>query len=145
MQPVSPDGRANGWPVTPGGYPRGKTRCTLQEVRWTPLPLILFCYAVALPEVGSAQPKGRPRVSAQGQPSKQNNKDRELPKVVDVQEDKEGVRSYRFEAVEVEGRLRSPQVLYFLRRVRAELRAGALGHRSFMRELRDTRRHSSLR
>jgi hypothetical protein len=41
---------------------------------------------------------------------------------------------------EIEGRLRSPQLVYFLRRVRAEFAAGDLGHRSFMRELSDTRR-----
>jgi hypothetical protein len=47
--------------------------------------------------------------------------------------------------VELEGRLKSPQILYFLRRVRAEFAAGDLGHRSFLGELADTRRHESLR
>lgn len=50
-----------------------------------------------------------------------------------------GVKTYKFGPVEVEGRLKSPQVVYFMRRVRAEFAAGALGHRSFMRELSDTR------
>jgi hypothetical protein len=56
-----------------------------------------------------------------------------------------GVKTYTFGAQEVEGRLRSPQILYFLRRVRAEFDAGPLGHRSFLLELSDTRRHSALR
>ena len=47
--------------------------------------------------------------------------------------------------VEVEGRLKSPQVIYFLRRVRAEFEAGALGHRSFMGELSDSRRSAAFR
>jgi hypothetical protein len=51
-----------------------------------------------------------------------------------------GARSFRFGEIEIEGRLRSPQIVYFLRRVRAEFAAGDLGHRSFMRELSDTRR-----
>ena len=51
-----------------------------------------------------------------------------------------GARVFRFGEVEIEGRLRSPQLVYFLRRVRAEFAAGDLGHRSFMRELSDTRR-----
>jgi hypothetical protein len=56
-----------------------------------------------------------------------------------------GIKTYRFGAVEVEGRLKSPQVLYFMRRVRAEFAAGELGHRSFLRELSDTRRHRALK
>jgi hypothetical protein len=56
-----------------------------------------------------------------------------------------GVKTYEFRAVEVEGRLRSPQILYFLRRVRAEFDAAALGHRSFLRELAHTRNDSAFR
>jgi hypothetical protein len=65
--------------------------------------------------------------------------------VVETQETKEGVKTYKFGAVEVESRLKSPQLTYFLRRVRAEFSAGDLGHRSFMRELAETTRHPSFR
>jgi hypothetical protein len=65
--------------------------------------------------------------------------------VVGTEENKEGVKTYKFGAVEVEGRLRSPQLTYFLRRVRAEFSAGDLGHRSFLRELAETTRHPSFR
>jgi hypothetical protein len=50
-----------------------------------------------------------------------------------------GTRVFRFGEVEVEGRLKSPQIVYFLRRVRAEFAAGDLGHRTFLRELDETR------
>jgi hypothetical protein len=50
-----------------------------------------------------------------------------------------GAHVFRFGEVEVEGRLKSPQIVYFLRRVRAEFAAGDLGHRSFMTELRETK------
>lgn len=50
-----------------------------------------------------------------------------------------GARVFRFGEVEIEGRLRSPQLVYFLRRVRAEFAAGDLGHRTFLRELSETR------
>lgn len=50
-----------------------------------------------------------------------------------------GARVFRFGEVEVEGRLKSPQIVYFLRRVRAEFAAGDLGHRSFRPELGETR------
>jgi hypothetical protein len=62
-----------------------------------------------------------------------------------VKEDKSGVKTYKFGTIEVESRLKSPQIIYFLRRVRAEFDAGLLGHRSFMRELSDTRNNPSFR
>jgi hypothetical protein len=65
--------------------------------------------------------------------------------VQETKETKEGVKTYKFGTIEVESRLKSPQIIYFLRRVRAEFDAGLLGHRSFMRELSDTRNHPSLR
>jgi hypothetical protein len=55
-----------------------------------------------------------------------------------------GTRVFRFGEVEIEGRLRNPQLVYFLRRVRAEFSAGDLGHRTFMRELSDTRHDPSF-
>jgi hypothetical protein len=65
--------------------------------------------------------------------------------VVKTEEGKEGVKTYNFGAVEVEGRLRSPQLIYFLRRVRAEFLAGDLGHRSFLPELSETQRSATFR
>jgi hypothetical protein len=44
----------------------------------------------------------------------------------------------KFGEVEIEGRLKSPQIVYFLRRVRAEFAVQALGHRSFFGELQET-------
>jgi hypothetical protein len=55
-----------------------------------------------------------------------------------------GARQFRFGETEVEGRLKAPQLVYFLRRVRAEFAAGDLGHRSFMRELSETRKDKSF-
>jgi hypothetical protein len=57
----------------------------------------------------------------------------------------DGGKSYRFEEVSIEGRLQSPELVYFLRRVRAEFNAGDLGHRSFTGELSDTKRDPNLR
>lgn len=55
-----------------------------------------------------------------------------------------GTRIFKFSELEIEGRLKSPQLVYFLRRVRAEFAAGDLGHRSFMREMSETRKESSF-
>jgi hypothetical protein len=64
--------------------------------------------------------------------------------VIKTEEAGAGERTYTFGAQEVEGRLKSPQILYFLRRVRAEFDPAPLGHRSFLLELYDTRRHRAL-
>ena len=73
-----------------------------------------------------------------------DGKNAQLTHVEESAKDK-GVKTYKFSAIEVEGRLKSPQIIYFLRRVRAEFEAGDLGHRSFMPELSDTRRSPSLK
>ena len=105
----------------------------------------------AAPEAAEAKPDGTPppaepagegTVQAAGtkapaqKPAKGSVKEQEGP---------EGVKTYEFSAIEVEGRLRSPQILYFLRRVRAEFDAGGLGHRSFLGELKDTRNSTAFR
>jgi hypothetical protein len=55
-----------------------------------------------------------------------------------------GTRVFKFGEIDIEGRLKSPQLVYFLRRVRAEFAAGDLGHRSFMREMSETRTEPSF-
>jgi hypothetical protein len=55
-----------------------------------------------------------------------------------------GTHVFKFSELDIEGRLKSPQLVYFLRRVRAEFTAGDLGHRSFMREMSETRKESSF-
>lgn len=55
-----------------------------------------------------------------------------------------GTQVFKFKELDIEGRLKSPQLVYFLRRVRAEFAAGDLGHRSFMREMSETRKESTF-
>ncbi len=55
-----------------------------------------------------------------------------------------GTKVFRFGEVEVEGRLKSPQIVYFLRRVRAEFGAEDLGHRTFLHELSSTRKEPAF-
>jgi hypothetical protein len=55
-----------------------------------------------------------------------------------------GTHVFKFSELDIEGRLKSPQLVYFLRRVRAEFSAGDLGHRTFMREMSETRKESSF-
>ena len=59
---------------------------------------------------------------------------------VDSEEVEEGggekVKVFRFTGLDVSGRLRSPQMLYFMNRVRAEFNRPRLPHRSFIPELK---------
>lgn len=58
-----------------------------------------------------------------------------------VKEGDTSVKVMRFSGLDLEGRLKSPQLLYFVNRVRAEFERPKLPHRSFMPELdRSTRR-----
>jgi len=124
------------------------------------LPLLISLVTVALqvetafaapPQRSRAKPKAsvaaRPPATARA-PGAEARVDPagagEAAAVVKTEEAKEGVKTYTFDAQEVEGRLRSPQILYFLRRVRAEFDPQPLGHRSFLLELADTRRHPAL-
>lgn len=47
----------------------------------------------------------------------------------------EKVKVFRFTGLDISGRLKSPQLLYFLNRLRAEFDRPKLPHRSFMPEL----------
>ncbi|MGC4090275.1 MAG: hypothetical protein QM756_20835 [Polyangiaceae bacterium] len=85
---------------------------------------------------GDAKPRAAGTTQADSAAPKASVKEKEGP---------EGVKTYQFGAIEVEGRQKSPQLIYFLRRVRAEFDAGALGHRSFLGELDDSRNDTAFR
>jgi hypothetical protein len=51
---------------------------------------------------------------------------------------------YTFGAMDVEGKLKTPQLLYFLNRVKLELDMSAPDHRSFMKELAKTAEDPNL-
>lgn len=53
-------------------------------------------------------------------------------------------RVYTFGALDVEGKLKTPQLLYFLNRVKLELDTSAVDKRSFMKELEDSAGASGL-
>ena len=52
-----------------------------------------------------------------------------------VSEGGEKVKVYRFSGLDISGRLKSPQLLYFLNRLRAEFDRPRLPHRSFIKEM----------
>lgn len=146
---------------------RARSRPPLFGLLMVALGLALGSSALAKPKAKPAPKKPPAEAAAKAEPApqaeeapkaveppvkgaaaaKDATKDPKGGKVTAVEESgkDKGVKTYKFSAVEVEGRLKSPQIAYFLRRVRAEFEAGELGHRSFVPELRDTRRSPSLR
>lgn len=56
----------------------------------------------------------------------------------------EKVKVFRFSGFDISGRLKSPQLLYFLNRLRAEFDRPRLPHRSFMPELERSTKSKSL-
>ena len=66
---------------------------------------------------------------------------------LDTREVAEGdskVKVFRFSGLDISGRLKSPQLLYFLNRLRAEFDRPKLPHRSFMPELERTTKTKAL-
>lgn len=54
------------------------------------------------------------------------------------------VKVFRFSGLDISGRLKSPQLLYFLNRLRAEFDRPKLPHRSFMPELQRSTKGRAL-
>ncbi len=66
--------------------------------------------------------------------SKQNDADVEASAEM-LEEGGNKVKSFRFSGLDISGRLKSPQLLYFLNRLRTQFDRPRLPHRSFMPEL----------
>jgi hypothetical protein len=121
---AAPAPRSKGRPVAPAAT-RPKAPAERPTAASTPAPPVV-APPVATPVVAGAKPTP------------------EVAEVTKTEEARAGEKTYTFGAQEVEGRLKSPQILYFQRRVRAQFDAVPLGHRSFLLELSDTRRHPAL-
>jgi hypothetical protein len=78
-------------------------------------------------------------VPAAGQPKKGDKADKAPPttekKAPDKGEKKEKVKNFDFNALDLNGRMRTPQLLYFLERANEELERASLEKRSFIPHL----------
>ncbi len=113
------------------------------------LAVLLLCFAQSLvsPPAAEAQKrratKGRVVKKAK-RARRRRARTRPVPKtetvglVAEEVDESERVKEFRFSGLDVSGRLRSPQMLYFLNRVRAEFDRPRLPHRSFIPELKRT-------
>lgn len=82
---------------------------------------------------GEARPEATAPSSEEGQGGDEDTDVQEADEI----EEREGekVKVYEFSGLDISGRLKSPQLLYFLNRLRAEFDRPRLPHRSFMPEL----------
>lgn len=88
------------------------------------------------------EPARGPRSEAPAPASEPGEDESDIEVDTDEVEEGEGekVKVYEFSGLDISGRLKSPQLLYFLNRLRAEFDRPRLPHRSFMPELvRSTR------
>lgn len=102
--------------------------------RATALSAVLLCALVA-PSL--AQPKGkgdkdRAPAATNAAPTKLSGGEPEDPKAEKGKKDSKGPKTYDFNALDLNGRMRSPQLLYFLERANEELERASLEKRSFI-------------
>ena len=105
--------------------------------------LLLVCAPVALADEPPGRRQGTPREAQAPEPPKEEEARAAGREQVD-RETGEMVKTYQFGEFDISGRLKTPQLLYFLNRVRAEFERSNLDDRSFMQELVDSGRDPSL-
>ena len=124
---------------------RGEASCYLPSVRRLSFLAALSIWVGSVAEAqdrGAAPGQAPPEASAPTPPDEP-----EVRAAGREQVDAESgtmVKTYRFGEFDISGRLRTPQLLYFLNRVRAEFERSNLDDRSFMQELVDSSRDPSL-
>ena len=79
----------------------------------------LVAPATAQPKKGEKAPEPRPAAVEKGDPKKKDAKDSK-------------VKNFDFNALDLNGRMRTPQLLYFLERANEELERASLEKRSFI-------------
>ena len=85
---------------------------------------VVFCLWVLMCATVSAQPKKSDKA-----PDKASDK---APPVAKESKGKEKVKNFDFNALDLNGRMRTPQLLYFLERANEELERASLEKRSFI-------------
>ena len=101
---------------------------TLKWGRLPTLALVLVC-AVALP--AAAQPKKRGTPAAPPATTEKAEK-ADAPTPTDTKKKSPKEKTFDFNAMDLNGRMRTPQLLYFLERANEELERASLEKRSFI-------------
>lgn len=111
---------------------------TLKKKKLSPALLLGLVVASALGSggfVAAQDPAGRTESAAPAGEAAASDESAENADAREVNEGDSKVKVFRFSGLDISGRLKSPQLLYFLNRLRAEFDRPKLPHRSFMPEL----------
>lgn len=112
---------------------------TLKKKKLSPALLVGLVVVSALGSggfVAAQDPAGRSESAAPaGDSAAESDDSAENADTREVNEGDSKVKVFRFSGLDISGRLKSPQLLYFLNRLRAEFDRPKLPHRSFMPEL----------
>ncbi|MFT5353846.1 MAG: hypothetical protein ACI9KE_001046 [Polyangiales bacterium] len=121
---------------------------TLKKKRLSPAILVGLVVVSALGSggfVAAQDPAGRAENAAPaGEATAESSESAESADTREVNEGDSKVKVFRFSGLDISGRLKSPQLLYFLNRLRAEFDRPKLPHRSFMPELQRSTKTKSF-
>jgi hypothetical protein len=87
------------------------------------------------PQVSERAPSPKSTTHTDTPSNSNSNTDTDTPSNTTTPPTKIKTKAYTFGAMDVEGKLKTPQLLYFLNRVKLELDMSAPDKRSFMKEL----------
>ena len=108
------------------------------------LNILLLLGAWLFPLAAQAQKKQRGEPRAAPRSTEAQSEETTEAKAEVRQEGDEKVKVYEFSGLDIEGQLKTPQMLYFLNRLRAEFGRPRLPHRSFMPELQRSTRDKNF-
>jgi len=120
------------WPTTP---------C------WGRVPAVALVLVCALVVPAAAQPRSKKSDKSEpsgGQPAKIDPKAEAKADTPDKPAKKPGVKNFDFSGLDLNGRMRTPQLLYFLERANEELERASLEKRSFIPHLVRTMEEETL-
>jgi hypothetical protein len=108
---------------------------------WGRAPAVALLLVCALVVPAVAQPRSKKSDKSEptaGQPTKVDPKAEakaDVPDKADKSAKKPGVKNFDFSGLDLNGRMRTPQLLYFLERANEELERASLEKRSFIPHL----------
>ena len=102
---------------------------------WGFVPTLALALVCALVVPAEAQPKAKPDKSDKTDKTKPDTKAGDKPADTKLGGDKKKVQNFDFNAMNLNGASRTPQLLYFLERANEELERSFLERRSFVPHL----------
>jgi len=99
---------------------------------WGHMPAMVLALVCAMVLPAAAQPKGKKPDPAAPAPKDDAKGPKKDAKAGDAKDPKGGVKNFDFTGLDLNGRMRTPQLLYFLERANEELERASLEKRSFI-------------